>query len=1128
MKSVNFEILRTKWPELADLGGFAEVYTNSDPTSALVKMRSFIEVMVKHLYNRLNLPLPPYAPNIYELLEEASFRSKVHKVVLDKFHTIRIAGNKAAHDNLGSRNKALAILRETHDLARWFYVFLGGGTKEDCTAFVVPQAGEVENATKTQLKREKKAALQKIAAQEAQLSELLAQVEERQTKAEQAEQKIEELQQLIADGAAAANELEFDEETTRRRLIDTQLVAAGWDVAPNGGNTSQVTQEEEIKHQPTSSGIGFADYVLWGDDHKPLGVIEAKKASIESEMGRKQAEIYADGLEKEYGQRPVIFYTNGYDVHIWDDAQKYPPRPLYGFYSKASLEYLVEYQRRAKKDLESARPDITIIDRLYQTQAVKQVAERFNGRHRKALIVQATGTGKTRVAIGLTKMLVQNGWAKRILFLCDRRELRRQAKNAFTAHMGDEPLTVVTATTAKDRTKRIYLATYPAIKKVFQTFDVGFFDLIIADESHRSIYNRYREIFKYFDALQVGLTATPIDLVHRNTFTLFGCEEGSPTAYYSYDQAVSEGYLVPLEVFSHTTNFLRNGIKYADLTDEQKEQLEADGEDPETFNHESQAIDKQVFNKETNRAIIKNLMINGIREATGHRPGKTIVFARNHTHADLLRQMFDELFPQFEGKFCRAIDYYDPRADQLIDDFKDPDHELTIAVSVDMLDTGIDVPEVVNLVFAKPVKSKVKFEQMIGRGTRLCPDLFGPGQDKTVFRIFDHWGNFEYFDRQVKEAETKPTKSLMQQVFEARIDLVETALEKLVIEAFYQTIELIGSDLNALPEESIHVRERWRDKRMVSRPEVLKQFAPATVNLLRHDMANLMQWVNTRGQTAAMLWDLLITKIQIEFLRQSSLLNGLKDEARYRVSLLPINLNQVAEKIDTIHEFQSDNFWDSMTVIDLERMRLELRGLMRHLPKGGMIRFDPKFIDITDGGEEYREYKPNMPANEMKLYEKRVESVLKELFDANPVLQKIRAGQSVTDSDLSSLTSLVLTQHPDIDLNVLKEFYGESAGPLDYIIRTIVGMDGEAVNEHFIQFTKKYPLTARQNHFLRLLKNHIQKHGAIEIETLYQAPFTSLDSQGLDGVFSDDSQIDELIDIIEFFSPEHIREHTAQ
>ena len=385
------------------------------------------------------------------------------------------------------------------------------------------------------------------------------------------------------------------------------------------------------------------------------------------------------------------------------------------------------------------------------------------------MIVQATGTGKTRVAISPCDTLVRAKWAKRILFLCDRKELRKQALNTFKEFLPGEPRTVVNSETHKDRNKRIYLATYPAMMKCMQSFDVGFFDLIIADESHRSIYNRYRDLFYYFDSLQVGLTATPVQFISRNTYKMFGCEDQDPTSYFSFEQAINHKppYLVPFEVVTHTTGFLRKGIKYSEMSEQQRLELEDQLEDATMVEFEETDVDRQIFNKDTNRAIIRNLMENGIRDASGNRPGKSIVFARSHNHAMLLQEVFDEMYPQYGGRFCQVIDNYDPRAEQLIDDFKgigsNPD--LTIAISVDMLDTGIDIPAVVNLVFAKPVKSYVKFWQMIGRGTRLCENLFGPGKHKQAFRIFDHWNNFEFFDEHYKPVEPSKHKSLLQRVF---------------------------------------------------------------------------------------------------------------------------------------------------------------------------------------------------------------------------------------------------------------------------------------------------------------------------------------------------------------------------
>ena len=1117
MTSQNFEFLRDVAPELADLGGFAEKYLHEDPASAVAKLRLLAENLVERIYQTHHLP-KPFQAKFVDLLTNGAFTSIVAPVILDKIHLLRKIGNKGVHGDTVPVDDAVQNLSEAFDLARWFYLFIAKGDRSELPKFKAISVEYID--TKGKIKKEKKAALQKLKVQEEQMQQLLSELEEQRAAVEAAEKKTEELEILLAASQQVADILEFDEETTRRRLIDVMLAEAGWDIAANGASTAEVIQEEEVLYQPTNSGIGYADYILREDNGKALAVIEAKRSSKSPEIGRKQAQLYADGIEKKEGQRPLIFYTNGHQTWLWDDAQKATPRQVFGFYSKDSLQYLIQ-QRQLRKKLGDQLPQEHITKRLYQIEAIKRICERFDQGHRKGLIVQATGTGKTRVAVALSDLLIRAGWVKRVLFLCDRRELRKQAKNAFDEFIG-EPTTYVTRHTAKDRTQRIYFGTYPAMQKIFEKFDIGFFDLIIADESHRSIYNRYRELFHYFDCLQVGLTATPVDFIARNTYALFGCEEKNPTVYYPLERAIEEKHLVPYEVFTHTTRFLRKGIKYADLTEEQKQQLEDDGENPEDFDFEANNVDRQIFNKDTNRAILRNLMENGIREATGQHPGKTIVFARNHNHAVLLEKMFDEMYPQYGGEFCKVIDNYDPRAEQLIDDFKENDgsKELTIAISVDMLDTGIDVPEVVNLVFAKPIKSKVKFWQMIGRGTRLCKDLFGSGKDKSKFRIFDHWGNFEYFEEDRPEAEPTVTKPLLQQIFETRIDLAETALNVADLDSFTMVVELIGRDLNSLPDKTIAVREKWKEKALVSRPETLNQFAPVTAVVLRNEMAPLMQWVKLSGKVDAWHHDLLIARMQLELLRKTGNFEDLKDRLLDLVAQLQMHLNPVREKFAVIKRLKEAEFWQKIDVAELEKVRLELRGIMHHRIKPMPPGTEPKMIDVTDGDIEYQQRKTNIREVDMSVYRKQVEETLREHFDTNPTLQKIRKGEPVSEADLNTLASLILTQHPGIDIKLLKEFYAE-AQPLDFILRRIIGMDSAAVTARFEHFVQKYPqLKSDQVLFLNMLKNHISKYGAIEIERLYEPPFTNLASDGVDGVFEDEAQVDELLLILEKFKPE--------
>jgi len=1122
MKSENFEMLRNKWPELASLGGFAEAYAHTDPVSALVKLRVFGENLTKDIYRDLKLPKPDQAAFI-DLLKGSALTASTPQVILDKLHALRIHGNKAAHGDEVQVQTSVWLIEEAFDLAKWLCVRFDGVAIDALPSFTQPSSPDREDS-EGELKRAKRQLLEKLAAREKEMENLLEELETTRQNAGRDEPAVDPADALQS-GSEAVDFLQFDEATTRTRIIDSMLAVAGWDVGPGETSTSEVGKEVEVQKQPTTSGIGYADYVLWDDDGTPLAVIEAKKTSVNAETGRQQAKLYADGLEQMHGHRPVIFYTNGYDVWMWDDEPGYPPRSLFGYYSKDSLQYLGKFQRSGRKPLDTIVPREDIVDRLYQVEAIKRVSERFTDKHRKALIVQATGSGKTRVAIALADLLIRAGWVKRVLFLCDRRELRKQAKNAFGEFLS-EPVRVVTGRVNSSAPERIFIATYPAMQRAYQSFDVGFFDLIIADESHRSIYNVYGDMFHYFDALQIGLTATPVKYMSRNTFGLFGCEDEHPTANYDLEQGVEDKWLTPFEVYEHTTQFLREGIRLESLTEEQIKQLEEQGEDPADYDFAPEEVDKAIYNKDTNRAILTNLMENGIQIDTEQVPGKSIIFARNHEHAALLQRLFDDMYPQYGGKFCQVIDNYDPRAEQLIDDFKGArdgkNDELTIAISVDMLDTGIDVPEIVNLVFAKPVKSPVKFWQMIGRGTRLRPDLFGPGQDKKVFRIFDHWENFERFETDYKPAEPAPSKSLAQLVFEERLNLADTALQKSEITDFDRTIDLIARDLEALPEDTVAVRQYWREKRAVSVPETLKSFDAATVVLLRQTIAPLMQWRDIRGSGEALRLDLLVTRMQTAVIRKSSTLDDLKIQLLDRVARLIMNLSQVKDKAEVIKRVKSDEFWEDVSASDLEEIRVSLREIIHLQEKWGGDPLPPKVIDVADAESAVLSQRStNLKTVDMRAYREAVEAALQKHFESDPVLQKIRKGQSITEGDIQSLKSLVLADSPNVSPEVLEEFFADTARPLDFAIREIVGMDAETVEATFAEFSRKHPaLGAKQTRFLSMIQNHIARYGSITIDRLYEKPFTTLDADGLEGVFgNDETTIEDLLNTVSVFTP---------
>ncbi len=1123
--SMNFEHIKQRWPELHQLAAFAEEYAISDPQSSLVKLRCFAEKVVGFLYEELCLPVLPNS-NIFDKLTADDFTSVVPRQITDKLHAIRKSGNQAAHQGRVDQQQAIWILKESYFIASYLFMAYAKGSQQECPEFKVPEQVQPSNQSDAEFAKKNKQLTKQLAENQARLKRALDELEAAELAQKLAQQQAAKLKQAInqeklkqvqnLNKHIVSSSFDFNEDETRKRIIDLDLRNAGWHVALDDESTEEVGKEVKVSEQPTPTGIGYVDYVLWDNDGQPLAVIEAKRSRENIEKGRQQATLYADALEKQYGQRPVIFYSNGWDIKILDDAQGYNSRGLYGYYSKDSLQYLLK-QRTLKKDLNKTPIDTNVAGRLYQIETITRVCERFSDKHRKALIVQATGTGKTRVSIALAKRLLDAGWAKRVLFLCDRKELRKQAGNAFT-EFTNEPVHIVGKSTKSSAgSARVFIATYPGMLRIMNKYDVGFFDLIVADESHRSIYNIYGDIFKYFDALEVGLTATPVEMVSRSTCDLFGCDYKLPTANYPLEDAIEQGNLVPYKIVSYTTQFLREGIKKDNLTDEQIAQLEDQGIDPNELDFDAKQIDEAVKNKDTNRLILRNLMEKGLRDKDGLLPGKTIIFARNIAHAELLAQLFSELYPQHGANFCRVIHSKYERAEELIDDFKSSDeNSVRIAVSVDMLDTGIDVPECVNLVFAKPIKSKVKFWQMIGRGTRLCEHLYGPGKHKTHFLIFDHWANFEYFDENPEEEDVKQAKSLLQKLFETRINLAQGALKKANMDVFDQTISLLHQDINSLPMESISVRDNWQVVETYKDLKRLNQFTPNTVSDLLEKVAPLMQWRNIMGRSEAYKLDCEITVIQTLLLTDTSQIDLAKQNVMAKVESLQMHLNEVRAKAPAIAEIQTDQYWQYLTHTALEQSRVDLRSII-HLRNKSVTPPTSNFVlDIKEDSNQIHETDrlTKIVSIDYQIYCQEVEKTLVPLFETDSVLKKIRAGEPVTEADLAQLSSLVHTQNPSVDLNTLKEFFPDSTASLDKILRTIVGMDKLAIEQSFTEFVQQTHthMNAKQQRFIGMLKNHLVRYGSINIEQLYDAPFTQVHDMGLDGVFSEQQA-----DVIEQF-----------
>ena len=1116
MKSVNFEFLRPGNELLANLAGLAEAVLFIDPGSALTRLRSFAEELTKAIYSEEELPRMPQS-TFYDLVKSPVFTNGVSKSLVYQINFLRIQGNDTAHGGEGDLHSAKSALKVAHELAKYMAVKYYGVAHATLTAFV-----EVKDPTSaiSQLQQSVSSYEKELQKQQEELQRVMDKLEQERTRnLDKLESPaIPDLHKRQAKSQKVADSLQWNEAKTRALLIDAMLLQAGWDVS----NPAQVGQEVDVDFPDNPSGKGRADYVLWGDNGQPLAVIEAKKSgNVSLQAGREQARMYADGFERMGMQRPVIFYSNGYETFIWDDKQYNTYRPVYGLYSKDSLEYLT-YQRQYRiPELERHNPDLSIADRPYQIEAIKTVAAHFQKQRRKALIIQATGTGKTRVAIALAELLLRTSWAKRVLFLCDRKELRVQADDAFKQNLPSEPRCVIGETNKVDQTARIYIATYPGMMNRFAQLDVGFFDLIIADESHRSIYNKYRDLFEYFDALQVGLTATPVKFISRNTFDIFDCETTDPTFEFGLDAAINNEppYLVPFRVKDLTTDFLRDGIHYNDLSDEQKRRLEEDlgEEEAKRTTIAGKDIGRKIFSEDTDRLILENLVNNGIKDETGSLVGKTIIFAQRQDHAEHLEKLFCKLYPQYGTKVCKVIHNAIPHVDSLIKEFKKPDNDFRIAISVDMLDTGIDVPEVVNLVFARSVKSWVKFWQMIGRGTRLRPNLFGPGKHKTEFLIFDHYGNFDFFEEEYEEPEDTGGKSLLQTTFEARLELAQSALKCGHAAGFDVAIELLKADINDLPDSSVAVKRELRVVHQLQQSNLLTKLDAKTQHLLTNTIAPLMSSRVLRDKHATAL-DKLMAVIQRCLVEQASCFEDGKVQLLAELDKLAVNIQAVRQKDAVIADVRSAVFWQQPSIDKLESARLELRGIMKYRQSGGGGDYATPSTSTSDTGMELNDRVVKIAgANEAMIYRRRLKGILDDMLAANPTLQKIHRGEPIAEPELKTLTSTILTSHPGVSLQVLNEFYGRTAEQLHLTVREIIGLDPQAIEEHFKSFLHAHPsLTAQQVRFMNLLKNYIAQHGSIVVEKLYEPPFDSVSHEGIDGVFSPDD-VGELVVVLKPF-----------
>lgn len=1106
----NFEFVKALWPSIHADCVRAESYLSSDPRSACFYSRRAVEELVGHLYDVLALPVP-YQPDLAARINAAEFKARTGNGINQKLNLIRKLGNTAVHEVRPiPPQAALQVLRELHHVVVWaaFHHSADPGVVPTKVVFDPALAAKAAPLSRDDLVK----LAAKFKAQDEALAKALA---DRDELAAAKDAEIAKLREQIKAAQAAkttVDDHEYSEAQTRDLFIDVLLGEAGWALA------EPRDREFEVTGMPNNQGKGFVDYVLWGEDGLPLAVVEAKRTTKSAQVGQQQAKLYADCLEQQFGRRPAIFYTNGYEHWLWDDAAGYPPREVQGFYTRAELELLLQ-RRHTRLPLASVGIDTEIAGRHYQQRAIRAIDEAFTKKQRETLLVMATGSGKTRMTIALVDQLMKANWAKRILFLADRTALVTQATNAFKAHL--PAATTVNLLTDKVADGRVYVSTYPTMMNLIgdtddglRKFGPGYFDLIVIDEAHRSVYQKYGAIFSWFDSLLVGLTATPKDEVDHNTYRLFHLEDGVPTDAYTLDEAVSEGYLVPPVGVSVGTKFLRHGIKYADLSEDEKDEWDSLdwGEDGPPDAVDSEELNRFLFNVDTVDKVLATVMDKGYKVAGGDRLAKTIIFAKNRDHAQFIADRFDAQYPDKAGHFARVITHGMSYAQSLIDDFSVAEKDPNIAISVDMLDTGIDVPEVANLVFFKMVRSKSKFWQMIGRGTRLAPDLFGPGEDKKNFLVFDFCGNLEYFSQDLPGSEGSNQKSLNQRLFETRLALVvaldHVAQEPELRQSTATTLHEYVAGMN-LENFLVRPHRRWVEK--YADQKAWGSLTPeAAAEVLEH-LAGLPSTVKDDEETAKR-FDVLVLRRQLAQLEGDAL-----TAERIRATIQDIAhglltktaIPSVAAQAERLEEVASDEWWVDATLPMLELVRLRLRGLVQFLDKAQKTTVYTDFKDEL-GEEIYVDLPGATPGTNMERFRAKAAAYLKDHED-HVALHRLRRNKQLTPDDLQALEEMLLASGAGAKVDIV--WASEQSGGLGLFIRGLVGLDRAAATEAFGVYLDDGKATADQIRFIKLIIDELATNGVVEPGRLYESPYIDHAPTGPDYVFPE-ADVDVIVDIL--------------
>ena len=1073
--STNFDFLLKdqQFEAFAEAAVSAERVLAISPALCATACRAALEFAVKWVYSVDNSLAKPYDDKLATLISSEDFKDLLPAGMIAKLDYLRRIGNNAAHNAKSvSRDQAVLALQNLHSYLDYIAYCYGTDFQE------VP-------FDKALLDIETRASVSMPA--EVDLQTLL-------------DENLPKREKLTARRKAQLKQgyiikpMDMSEAQTRKAYIDVMLQDAGWQRGQNW------VDEYPIDEMPNKAGKGFADYVLLGDNGLPLAVVEAKRTSVSIEKGRQQAVLYADFLEKRHGQRPVIFMTNGYETRIWSD-QYYPERQVSGIYSKRDLEKLFNIMR-GRSPLRAVKISNDISGRYYQKEAIQAVCDAFGDRNRrKALLVMATGSGKTRTVISLADVLIRHGWVKNLLFLADRNALVTQAKRAFHNLMPN--LSLCNLTEGKeDANARAIFSTYQTMMnsidatrddKGDRLYTPGHFDLIIVDEAHRSIYNKYKDIFTYFDALLVGLTATPKDEIDKNTYGIFDLESGVPTYGYELSQAVRDGYLVDFMSIETELKFMSQGITYDELSPEEQEEYEntfadEDGSLPESI--DSSALNEWLFNSDTIRKALHTLMQHGQRVEYGEKIGKTIIFAKNHNHAEKILEVWNKEYPDYPPHYARVIDNYTNYAQSLIDDFSDMNKLPQIAISVDMLDTGIDVPEILNLVFFKKVMSRAKFWQMIGRGTRLCEGLID-GADKPQFYIFDLCGNFAFFRLHAKGKEAGTVPTLQERMFNIKVDMVYKLQE-----ITYQTEELrtyrrqlvedLAHQVQALPRDNFAVKQHLRiiDKYM-SEEDFNALTYENTLQIAEH-IAPLI--LPTEEDISAARFDMLIYQIELAMLAEKNFKRAKNDLIRKASELSMYGtIPAIAQQQELLEQILHTGLLERAGVIDYEDIRIKLRELIKFIPEHDRVRYD---TDFTDDILSIEWKESQLDNDDLANYKKKVNYYILQ-HQSIPAIAKLKGNNPLSAEDVRVLENILWYELGTIEQ--YKAQYGQT--PLGELVRSIVGLSQKAANEAFSQFLNDAGLDSRQMYFVRQIINYVVKNGMMkDLSVLQESPFNDYGS----------------------------------